>query len=77
MAIITDDERIRNDLFHDVEEKSNPSGHSKEYCHMRLAEGIFEDMIDGWNDSEDLRKDYAASDTATIASRVVDIDDMV
>lgn len=30
---------------------------------MRLAEGIFEDMIDGWHneDSGDLRKDYAAS----------------
>ena len=75
MAILTDDKRIRNGLFHDGREKSNPSGHSKEYWHMCLAEGIFEDMIDGWNDSEHLRIDYAASDT--IASRVTDIDDMV
>ena len=65
VGILIDNERIRNGLFHDSKERKNTSGHSKEYWHMQLAEGIFEDMIDGWHDtnaeSEELRKDYAAS----------------
>lgn len=63
VAILIDNERIRNGLFHDSKEHKNTSGHSKEYWHMCLAEGIFADMIDGWNDenSLDLRKDYASS----------------
>ena len=63
VAILVDNQRIRNGLFYDPREQKNTSGHSKEYWHMRLAEGIFKDIIDGWNDedSEDLRKDYALS----------------
>ena len=62
-AILVDDQAIRNGLFHDPKERKNPSGHSKDYWHMRLAEAIFGDIIDGWEDeeSEELRKDYAAS----------------
>ena len=65
VAILVDDEAIRNGLFHDPKERKNPSGLSKDYWHMRLAEGIFGDLIEGWGDdlenSEELRKDYAAS----------------
>jgi len=63
VAILTENESIRNGLFHDPREKKNPSGHSKEYWYMRISEGIFKDLIGNWNDEnmEDLRKDYASS----------------
>lgn len=61
VAILVDDEGIRNGLFHDPKERKNPSGFSKDYWHMKLAEGIFGDIIDSWKEDDDLRKDYAAS----------------
>ena len=41
MAILVETEAIWNGLFHDPKERKNPSGHSKDYWHMRLAEEIF------------------------------------
>lgn len=37
VAILLDDEAIRNGLIHDPKERKNPSGLSKDYWHMRLA----------------------------------------
>ena len=61
VAILVDNEAIRNGLFHDPKKCKNPSGHSKDYWHMRLAEGIFQEVFEGWEESDELKKDYAAS----------------
>src|SRR5258706_9244268 len=35
--ILVGDGAIRNGLFHNPKERKNPSGHSKDYWHMRLT----------------------------------------
>ena len=61
VATPVDDEAIRNGLFHDPKGPQNPSGHPKDYWHMRLAEGVFGDLIESCKDDEDLRKNYITS----------------
>lgn len=60
-----DDEAICNGLSMNQKNARTPNrkislGYFKDYCHTRLAEGIFQEVIEGWEESDELKKDYAA-----------------